>query len=201
MIHECMCHTHFYQGLQTSRSRRKKENKTKSLLFNTLTLHSFPYFSLVVWIYGCSPKHILHRIGKSSTFQFCLLQVLEPREVTILKASGGSRSYQVGRGLPPPLFLCIDHLGRLYYLSLLFCGTLHSNGNIIPFLLSLSLLFFPQLSVSFPQMTILPFLHFFFLGMVLIPVSCTMSQTSVHSSSGTLSIRSSPLNLFLTSTV
>ena len=31
------------------------------------------------------------------------------------------------------------------------------------------------------------FLHFFFLGMVLIPVSCTMSQTSVHSSSSTLS--------------
>ena len=45
------------------------------------------------------------------------------------------------------------------------------------------------------------FLHFFFLGMVLIPVSCTMSQTSFHSSSGTLSTRSSPLNLFLTSTV
>jgi len=32
-----------------------------------------------------------------------------------------------------------------------------------------------------------PFLHFFFLGMVLIPASCTMSWTSVHSSSGTLS--------------
>ena len=31
------------------------------------------------------------------------------------------------------------------------------------------------------------FLHFFFLGMVLIPVSCTMSRTAVHSSSGTLS--------------
>ena len=45
------------------------------------------------------------------------------------------------------------------------------------------------------------FLHFFFLGMVLIPVSCTMSQTSAHSSSGTLSIRSSPLNQFLTSIV
>ena len=44
------------------------------------------------------------------------------------------------------------------------------------------------------------FLHFFSLGMVLIPVSCTMSQTSIHSSSGTLSIRSSPLCLFLTST-
>ena len=39
------------------------------------------------------------------------------------------------------------------------------------------------------------FLHFFFLGMVLITASCTMSQTSIHSSSGTLSIRSNPLNL------
>ena len=37
-------------------------------------------------------------------------------------------------------------------------------------------------------------LHFFSMGMVLIPVSCTMSQTSFHSSSGTLSIRSRPLN-------
>ena len=46
-----------------------------------------------------------------------------------------------------------------------------------------------------------PYLHFFFLGMFLIPVSCTMSQTSIHSTSGTLPIRSSPLNLFLTSTV
>ena len=31
------------------------------------------------------------------------------------------------------------------------------------------------------------FLHFFFLGMVLITASCTMSRTSVHSSSSTLS--------------
>ena len=45
------------------------------------------------------------------------------------------------------------------------------------------------------------FLHFLFLGMVLLPVCPTMSWTFVHSSSGTLSIRSSPLNLFLTSTV
>ena len=41
------------------------------------------------------------------------------------------------------------------------------------------------------------FLHFFFLGIFLIPVSCTMLRISVHNSSGTLSIRSSPLNLFL----
>ena len=44
-------------------------------------------------------------------------------------------------------------------------------------------------------------LHFFSMGMVLIPVSCTMSWSCIHSSSGSLSIRSSALNLFLTSTV
>ena len=37
---------------------------------------------------------------------------------------------------------------------------------------------------------------FLFLGMVLITTSCPMSQTSIHSSSGTLSIRSNPLSLF-----
>ena len=45
------------------------------------------------------------------------------------------------------------------------------------------------------------FLHFFFLGMVLVTTSYTMLQTSVHSSSGTLSARSNPLNLFVTSSV
>ena len=44
------------------------------------------------------------------------------------------------------------------------------------------------------------FLHYFFLGMVLIPDSCTMSWTSIHRSSSPLPIRSNPLNLFVTST-
>ena len=39
-----------------------------------------------------------------------------------------------------PLFLCIDHWGKLSCLSLLFFGTLHSNGYIFPFLLWLLLL-------------------------------------------------------------
>ena len=47
----------------------------------------------------------------------------------------------------------------------------------------------------------LAFLQFFFFGMVLVTVSCTMSHTSIHSSSGTLSVRSNPFNLFVTSTV
>ena len=41
------------------------------------------------------------------------------------------------------------------------------------------------------------FLHFFFFGMFLVPASCTMLQTSVHSSSDTLSTRSNLLNLFV----
>ena len=56
-----------------------------------------------------------------------------------------------------PLFLCIGCWGRLSYLSLLFLGTLYSNGYIFPFLLCFSLLFFSQLFVRPPQTTILCF--------------------------------------------
>ena len=54
-----------------------------------------------------------------------------------------------------PLFLCIDHWGRLSYLSLLFFGTLHSNRYIFPFLLCFMLLFYSQLFIR-SQITILP---------------------------------------------
>ena len=46
---------------------------------------------------------------------------------------------------------------NFHYLSLLFFGTLHSNGYIFPFLLCLLLLFFSQLFVRPPQTTILTF--------------------------------------------
>ena len=49
------------------------------------------------------------------------------------------------------------------------------------------LLFFSQLFVRPPQTSILPFCISFCLGMVLITASSTISPTSVHSSSGTLS--------------
>ena len=94
------------------------------------------------------------------------------------------------------LFLCTDHWRRLSYLSLLFFGTLHSNRYIFHFLLCLSLLFSAICEAS--SNNLFAFLHFFFLGMVLISASYTMSWTSVHSSSGTLSIRSNPLTLFVT---
>ena len=45
------------------------------------------------------------------------------------------------------------------------------------------------------------FLHFFSFRMALAVTSCTMWQTSIHSSSYTLSPRSNPWNLFVISTV
>ena len=54
---------------------------------------------------------------------------------------------------------CIDHWGRLSYLSLLFFGILHSDAYIFPFLLCFSLLFFSQLFVRPPQTAILLFWH------------------------------------------
>ena len=48
------------------------------------------------------------------------------------------------------VFLCTDHWGRLSYLSLPFCGILHSNGYIFPFLLCFSLPFFSQPFCFFP---------------------------------------------------
>ena len=92
------------------------------------------------------------------------------------------------------LLFCTDPWGRLPYLSLLFLGTLHSDWYTFAFLLWLLLIFFSQLFVRPPPTTTLPFCISFFLGTLLIASSCTMLWTSVHSSSGTLSIRSNPLN-------
>ena len=45
------------------------------------------------------------------------------------------------------------------------------------------------------------FLYFFFFEIALVTASHTMVRTCIHSSSGTLSTRSNPLNLFITSTI
>ena len=85
------------------------------------------------------------------------------------------------------------------FLSLLaIFGSLHSNGYIFTFLLCLSLLFFSQLFVRLPLTTIFSF-TFLLLGDVL--DHYIMSGTFIYSSSGTLSIRSNPLNLFVASPV
>ena len=80
------------------------------------------------------------------------------------------------------LFLCTDR-----FESFLISPCYSSDGYIFLFLLCLSLLFFSQLFVRSPETTILPFCISFSGRRVLITASCTMSQTSNHSSSGTLS--------------
>ena len=70
-------------------------------------------------------------------------------------------------GFPILLFSSISlhvHLRRLSYLSLLFSGTLDSDGYIFPFLLCLLLLFFSQLFVRPLQTTIFGIFAFLFLG-------------------------------------
>ena len=75
-----------------------------------------------------------------------------------------------------------------------------SVGYLFPFLLYLSLLFFPQIFVKLPRKNTL-FSCIFSFEMVLITTSFTMVKTFIHTSSATLSTKSNPLNLFITSTV
>ena len=98
-----------------------------------------------------------------------------------------------------PLFLCIDHWGRLSYLSLLFFGMLHSVGY--DFLFSFAFHFFFSVIYKASSENHFDLLYLSFLGMVLFIIFCTMLRTSVHSSSGTLSISFKFLNLFVTFTV
>jgi len=83
------------------------------------------------------------------------------------------------------------------------CYSLNSTFSWV-YLFFSSLLFTSLLSSDICKVSSgnhLAFLPFFFFGMVLLTASYTILQTSVHSSPGTLFIRSSPLNLFITSTI
>ena len=86
----------------------------------------------------------------------------------------------------------------LSLLALLWNSATHSVGYIFPFLLCL--FFFPQIFGRTPQTTTL-LTAFLFLVEVLVTTSYRVLETSVHSSSGALSIKSNALNLFVTSSV
>ena len=99
-------------------------------LISSASVRSIPFLSFIVPMFALNiPLVSLIFLKRSLVFLFCCF----------------------------PLFLCIDHWGRLSYLSLLFFGTVHSDGYIFSFLLCLSLLFFLQLFARPPQTTILPF--------------------------------------------
>ena len=92
-------------------------------------------------------------------------------------------------------FFCIVHL-RLSYLWNSAFSWVYLSLSPLPYA---SLLFMAFCKVS--SNNLFAFLHLFFLGTVWVTISCTILQSSIHSSSGTLSIRYSPLNIFVTSTV
>ena len=95
-------------------------------------------------------------------------------------------------------FLLCSHK-MLSYLYLLFSGTLHSVGCIFPFLLCLSLLFFSQIFVRPLQ---IPLCHFAFLFLGdEFDHHLQYNVVSLCPSFFRRSIRSHPLNLFVTSTV
>ena len=154
-----------------------------------------------LWLSG-SPRSILY----TSSVYSCHLFLISPVSVFYCAQAGGKCSLDVYHFLEEIsslshsisffYFCAFVHLRRLSYCSLLFSGTLHSVGYIFSLL--------PSLSSAVCEACLdnhFAYLHFFFFGMVLVPASCTMLRTSVHNSSGILSTRSNPLNLFVTSTV
>ena len=85
----------------------------------------------------------------------------------------------------------VHSIVSLYFFALIteegfLISPVHWNGYICPFLPCLLHLFFSQLFVRSSQKPFCLF-AFVFPWMVLITASCTMSWTSIHSSSGTLS--------------
>ena len=83
------------------------------------------------------------------------------------------------------LFLCIDHWGRLYLCAIFWNSAfkwVYLSFSPLPLASLLSAAICKTSSDNH-----FAFLHFFFVEMVLITASYTMSRTSVHSSSGTLS--------------
>ena len=149
--------------------------------------------------------HWKHWCWSSNTLATCLRRVDSLEETLMLEKIESKRcnfleeTSSLSHSVVFLLFLCIDHWGRFSYLSLLFFGTLHSDAYLSFSPLLFTSLLFTAICKASPD-SHFAFLDFFSMGMVLIPVSYTVSQTSVHSSSGTLSIRSNPLNLFFSST-
>ena len=127
-------------------------------LMSSASVRSIPFLSFIVPIFAWSVRLVsLIFLKRSQSFQFYCFL----------------------------LFLCIDHLGILYLSAFLWNSAfrwIYLSFSPLPFA---SLLFSAIWKAS--SNNHFAFLHFFFLGMVLIPASCTMSRTSVHSSSGTLS--------------
>ena len=143
------------------------------------------------------PRH-LFLISFASVKSFLAVSVLYCAHLWIkctFDISSFLKRSQVFPCLFSPLFLYIVRWKRPSCIPLLFSGSLH----LVLVYLSLSpLLFVALLSSAICKASSdnhFTFSHFFFFGMILFIASCTLLQTSVHSSLGTLFTRSNPLNL------
>ena len=127
-------------------------------------------FCTVLFILTTSPYYLLLPLGPYHFCPFCAHLCMKcslaisdfPEEISSL-------SHCI-------VFLyCINHWGRLSSLSLLFSGTLHSDGCTFPLPLCFC---FPSFLSYFKASSDNHFalLHFFFLGMVLVTISSTMLQ-------------------------
>ena len=175
----------------TSRSRMSGSSWVISPLWLSQSWRSFLYTSSV---YSCHLFLISFASVLSSFLPFivpifawsvplvCLIFLKESLVIPILLFSSIYLQWSLRKGFLSLLAILWNCAFRWVYLS------------FSPLLFT-SLLFTAIFKASLDSH--FPFLHFFPMRMVLIPVSCTMSQTSIHSSSGALSIRSSPLNLSL----
>ena len=119
------------------------------------------------------------------------------------------QEYWSGVPLPSPNvpLISLIFLTRSLVFPILFFPSISLHWSLRKAFLSLLAIFrnsaFRWVYLSFctlPLASLLFFLHFFFLRMILVTPSCTMLQSSIHISPGTL-ITSTSLNLFVTSTV
>ena len=97
------------------------------------------------------------------------------------------------------LVLRTAHWTRPSCLSVLFFENLHLVDIPFPLSLAFCISSILQQFVKPPQMTALPSSFSFSFGVISFTASCTVLQTCIHTSSGTLFTRYNPLNLFVTS--
>ena len=117
-----------------------------------------------------------------------LFQILKDDAVKVMHSNmpANLEKSAVATGLEMSVFIPIRKKGNAKE-----CSNYRTVQMLISFLFSFSPLLFASLLFTAickaSQESHCAFLHFFSMGMILIPVSCTTSRTSVHSSSGTLS--------------
>ena len=151
-------------------------NSYHLFLISTASVKSIPFLSFIVPIFAWKFPLV------SLIFFFFKRSLVFP----ILLISSISLHRSLGKVFLSLLAILWNSAFRWIYISF--------------FLLSFASLYFSTICKASSEHHF-AFLHFFFLGLVLVTAYCMMLQMPVYSFIGTLSIRSNPLSLYVTSTV